>query len=322
MIESLNEFFFGKLQWVWILEYATVILIAAAALFLILLITFIAVGASKSKTKKRIKKLQAQLDEQPQTAERQDFAQTDVDAEQLRQEVRAQLYDEIRQQLEPEIRNRVEREYAETPRENNDCSQYQMQAQALAQTVREKDMLIAELNAELSRIAQTSQAAQPQPKQNFAAESNAEITDLTRKNATLQSEIAALKAENARLKAAAERTAPPVSTTERQQTQRPAPVNAAVEKQTAQRQQPSEQVQYADDENEYDNEYGDETSAVKVTLKYDRIRANWVIFRSDTTRAYRRLGTKQDAIVVAKDLARRLHAQLVVHKKDGKFQKV
>ena len=49
---------------------------------------------------------------------------------------------------------------------------------------------------------------------------------------------------------------------------------------------------------------------------------NWVILRSDTDRTYRRVATKQEGLPVAKDLARRLHAQLVVHKKDGKFQKL
>ena len=59
-----------------------------------------------------------------------------------------------------------------------------------------------------------------------------------------------------------------------------------------------------------------------MTLKYDRTKANWVIYRSDTTRAHRRTATKQEALTLAKDLAKRLHAQLVVHKKDGKFQKL
>ena len=52
------------------------------------------------------------------------------------------------------------------------------------------------------------------------------------------------------------------------------------------------------------------------------MRNAWIILRSDTDRTYRRLATKQEALVVAKDLARRLHAQLVVHKKDGKFQHI
>ena len=75
-----------------------------------------------------------------------------------------------------------------------------------------------------------------------------------------------------------------------------------------------------DDDDEYYDDYGDASSAIKVTLKYDRIKMNWVILRSDTDRTYRRVATKQEGLPVAKDLARRLHAQLVVHKKDGKFQ--
>jgi len=77
-----------------------------------------------------------------------------------------------------------------------------------------------------------------------------------------------------------------------------------------------------DEYDEYYDDYGDETSAIKVTLKFDRVKNNWVILRTDTDRAYRRLSTKQEALMIAKDLARRLHAQLVVHKKDGKFQHI
>ncbi len=77
-----------------------------------------------------------------------------------------------------------------------------------------------------------------------------------------------------------------------------------------------------DDEDEYYDDYGDETSDIKVTLKFDRLKNNWIIRRSDSDKTFRRVPTKQEAIVVAKDLAKRLNAQLVVHKKDGKFQRI
>lgn len=74
-----------------------------------------------------------------------------------------------------------------------------------------------------------------------------------------------------------------------------------------------------DDDDEYDNEFGDENSAVKVTLKFDEEKGDWVIERSDMTRAYRRIATKAEALPVARDLAKRLEAQLIVHNKDGKL---
>ncbi|MDE7164711.1 MAG: DUF2188 domain-containing protein, partial [Clostridiales bacterium] len=72
-------------------------------------------------------------------------------------------------------------------------------------------------------------------------------------------------------------------------------------------------------DDEYDNEFGDENSAIKVTLKFDEEKNDWVIDRSDSNRAYRRLATKAEALPIARDLAKRLQAQLIVHNKDGKL---
>ena len=70
---------------------------------------------------------------------------------------------------------------------------------------------------------------------------------------------------------------------------------------------------------EVDNEFGNDDSEIKVTLKYDEKKEDWVISRSDMTRAYKRCATKAEALPVARDLAKRLQAQLIVHNKDGKL---
>ncbi len=156
--------------------------------------------------------------------------------------------------------------------------------------------------------AQRAEAAEAEKA--YRAETEARINDLYRTinelnqtNRDQADEINLLKAENAQIKAQALQ-------------QRIAAAADKPEKTAA----PGDEED--DEYDEYFDDYGDENSAVKVTLKFDRMRNAWIILRSDTDRTYRRLATKQEALVVAKDLARRLHAQLVVHKKDGKFQHI
>lgn len=150
----------------------------------------------------------------------------------------------------------------------------------------------------------------------YKAESEARLNDLYRTvnelnetNKEQANEINLLKAENAQIKAQTLQ-------------QRIADAADKPEKQNAKPVDRPDQDDGDDEYDEYYDDYGDENSAVKVTLKFDRMRNAWIILRSDTDRTYRRLATKQEALVIAKDLARRLHAQLVVHKKDGKFQRV
>lgn len=139
-----------------------------------------------------------------------------------------------------------------------------------------------------------------------------------------ENEINLLKAENSQIKAQALQQQ--LADRERKdratkQSDQPARAKTATNKQS----EPKIEAVTTDDDDEYDeyyDDFGDASSAVKVTLKFDRNKNSWIILRSDTDRTYRRMATKQDALVVAKDLARRLHAQLVVHKKDGKFQKI
>ncbi|MDE6586312.1 MAG: DUF2188 domain-containing protein, partial [Clostridia bacterium] len=138
-------------------------------------------------------------------------------------------------------------------------------------------------------------------------------------------EINLLKAENSQIKAQAlqKQLADRDRKDKEKEKEKAKPAAATTTRQAA-KPEPQKQAT-ADEDDEYDeyyDDYGDESSAVKVTLKFDRAKNSWIILRSDTDRTYRRMATKQDALVVAKDLAKRLHAQLVVHKKDGKFQKI
>lgn len=145
-------------------------------------------------------------------------------------------------------------------------------------------------------------------------------------NTLLQNQIASLKKQlaDAQQQAAKPAQEPPRRAAE----QKPAPAPSRPEPRSVQRpvqkQAPVKEAPVVDDDDDEEeiDDFGNGAATVKVTLKYDREKANWVINRSDTARAYRRIVTKQEAMVVAKDLARRLHATLVVHKKDGKFQKL
>ena len=60
---------------------------------------------------------------------------------------------------------------------------------------------------------------------------------------------------------------------------------------------------------------------VKFTVVYDRPKDSWVIRKAGVDRVVRRVDTKEEAMRVARALCRKYDANLVVHKKDGKFQK-
>lgn len=55
---------------------------------------------------------------------------------------------------------------------------------------------------------------------------------------------------------------------------------------------------------------------------YDKEQKNWIVRIDGGQRASRRCATKEEALKVAKDLAKKKDADLSVHKKNGKFQKV
>lgn len=257
-MSGLDKFFYEKLGWTWMLSYAALIAVITAVLALVLIITLIIVAVRHSKNKKKIARLQSQINEGGT-----------VDDGKLR--------NEIRNELEPIIREEIEREYnSKQPEQNLQAAQQ-----------------IAELNAQLrekdARIAELQKAAEHKTNN---AELYKTISDLDRSNKELQNDVNKLKEETAKAVRAAKK---PVAVKE-----------------------PEDD----DDDDEYYDDYGDASSAIKVTLKYDRIKMNWIILRSDIDRTYRRVATKQEGLPIAKDLARRLHAQLVVHKKDGKFQKL
>lgn len=63
------------------------------------------------------------------------------------------------------------------------------------------------------------------------------------------------------------------------------------------------------------------TENIKFIVVYDRAKDSWVIKKDGATRATRRVDTKEEAMQIARELVRKYNAKLVVHKKDGKFQK-
>jgi len=56
-------------------------------------------------------------------------------------------------------------------------------------------------------------------------------------------------------------------------------------------------------------------------LTYDKANKEWVITRDKSERASRRCKTKEEAMVVLKELSKNQDTGTVIHKKDGKWQK-
>ncbi len=59
----------------------------------------------------------------------------------------------------------------------------------------------------------------------------------------------------------------------------------------------------------------------RYRVTYDKVNQNWVVKMDGATRASKRCATKEEALKVAKELAKKKDSKLSVHKKDGKFQK-
>ena len=59
----------------------------------------------------------------------------------------------------------------------------------------------------------------------------------------------------------------------------------------------------------------------RYRVTYDKTMQNWVVKMDGATRASKRCATKEEALKVAKELAKKKDSKLSVHKKDGKFQK-
>ena len=56
-------------------------------------------------------------------------------------------------------------------------------------------------------------------------------------------------------------------------------------------------------------------------IVYDKEQKNWIVRIDGGKRASRRCKTKEEALKVAKELAKKKDADLSIHKKNGKFQK-
>lgn len=269
----------------WTLDFYGLFIILTAVLAVALIATLIAVAVCHAKNKKKIKKLK----------------------EQAEQNTAAQSSDELDAARLASLNGALVQKQSEIDELNA----------RIAALEAERDSAQAETTADAGADGYAADATDIAAEQYAAykAESEARINDLYRTlnelnetNKEQANEINLLKAENAQIKAQASRQRIADDADKPERTEKPADVK-------------SEDA--GDDEyDEFYDDYGDENSAVKVTLKFDRMRNAWIILRSDTDRTYRRLATKQEALVIAKDLARRLHAQLVVHKKDGKFQRV
>lgn len=304
-----------------------ILLFVAAGLLVVLILTFVIVGLCHGKNKKKLaaaKEAQRAQDD----GSSDEYAPVDqIDEEELRSRIRAEL--------EPQIRAELEQSAASVDQATDEGAQQQILAMSykideLNDAVREKQNRIDELTAAL----ESAQSAD-QPDNSDLYRTINELDQTVKEQAN---EINLLKAENSQIKAQAlqqqlaERRSqrPSVSRTESARAETTATSDAAQQRASVRptprpEPKPVTQEPIPDEEDEYDeyyDDYGDASSAVKVTLKFDRLKNNWIILRSDTDRTYRRLDTKQQALVVAKDLARRLHAQLVVHKKDGKFQRI
>lgn len=293
-MDALNKWLTDTLG-AWTLDFYGLFIILAAALALALIVTAIAVAVCRAKNKKKIKRLKEQADTDA-AAQGTD----ELDAARL-----ASLNNALIQKQNEidELNARIATLEAERTTDDplvDDATPIDFDGADTITAGAAQDTTADE--------AQRAEAAEAEKA--YRAETEARINDLYRTinelnqtNRDQADEINLLKAENAQIKAQALQ-------------QR---IAAAADK-------PEKTAAPDDDEDdeydEYFDDYGDENSAVKVTLKFDRMRNAWIILRSDTDRTYRRLATKQEALVVAKDLARRLHAQLVVHKKDGKFQHI
>ena len=343
-MQALNDLITNTLKWENAGEFFGLFLIVAAALLLILIITLIAVAACHEKNKKKFKKLQAELD----AAKAADHAPLASDNElrvELEQQVRAELEPQIREQVEEElqaryaseqpvaydgepidreqikselraeveqdIRNEVAAEYAaiyENTESGTDPQAEELRREnaELKQAVEEKNKRIDELGSLLMQNSDEHKSDN--------SELYVRINDLNRENAELTKQVNELQAELARTQNAKaapvkqQKVAPDVKFVRPDKAPKPSPAPKAAEPD--------------DDDDEVINDYADANATVKVTLKYDRNKSSWVINRTDIpTRAYRRVTTKQEALIIAKDLAKRMHCPLVVHKKDGKFQK-
>ncbi len=304
-----------------------ILLIVFAIIMVALIITVVILAVQNSKNKKKAKDLENRSGEQDS----------------------GELRNRIRTEIEPIIRREIEKEYEDKiPKSGVTDEQFTR----LKAKLDEKDNQIKELGRALEQANAATHAISANSNSN---ELHKTISDLTLQNSLLtdqnkqlhdeisdlQAEILKLKDQQGKQKVAAEKAkqkAVEKATKEEQekaakeQAEKEAREKAAKEK-AEQEEQPkpksvkkkaqpksAEPVEDDDDEGMIDNEYGGEDSEIKVTLSYDKMKMDWVIHRSDSERTIRRLPTKHEALPIAKELAKKLGAQLIVLKMDGNFQ--
>lgn len=181
--------------------------------------------------------------------------------------------------------------------------------QAAAERAKQKAVEKAKADAEKKKETE-SKAAKEKAKKEAEEKAAKEAAEKTAKEVA---EKAAKEAAEKAAKEAAERAA-------KETAEKVAKETAANAKKEAEEKAAKEKAEPAEvPASEIDNEYGNDDSEIKVTLKYDEKKEDWVVARSDMTRAYKRCATKSEALPVARDLAKRLQAQLIVHNKDGKL---
>lgn len=156
-------------------------------------------------------------------------------------------------------------------------------------------------------MAQAQAEAAEKARSEAAARERAEAAAVARAEAAKRQAEAA---EQARAQAAARERAARAGAEEKER--------LAIQVQALKQKQPQAKVA-EEDVTVVEND--DKTPTV-YSVKYDRYKGNWIVVKTGQERPVRRVATKEEALRIAKDLAKRMDAALVVHKKDGKFQKI
>ena len=78
----------------------------------------------------------------------------------------------------------------------------------------------------------------------------------------------------------------------------------------------------AEETNEEEAEMKKEEKKATYGVTYDKEKREWVVKKTGSTRASKRCATKAEALEVAEKLSEASGANLRVHKKNGKFQKI
>ncbi|MCH5162467.1 MAG: DUF2188 domain-containing protein [Clostridiales bacterium] len=314
-MDALNNWAYKNLG-DWSVQYPALFLLVAVVLLVVIVVLIIIMAVRHVQLKKKITNLESKANV---IGEKQDAP----NEEEIRKQVRAELEKEYEGKVAERPSGTDDKIIADLHRKVDEKQQLiddltkelekgsnKSDNGSLYRTINELNNRVKAQEAEIERLQAVSDAASGKSDNGSLYRT---INELNSKVKEQEAEIARLKGKDEKESAPAQKAEPIIVPTNK-----PAPAKSTAKAKSAPEPEPEED----DDEEYYDDEYGDETSAIKVTLKFDRNKNNWVILRSDSERAYRRVQTKQEALTIAKDLARRLQARLAVHKKDGKFQKI